>query len=95
VYAVPNCPSEKISLDFPRPVSMCALMPRHPQPTHRALVVALCLEVGRIMEDESVAFALPLPTPHEKIAERLVIARQAGEDIAALAVAAQVLLRRG
>ena len=47
------------------------------------------------MEDESTALALVLPASATLVDKRLAPARQAGEDIAALAAAAQVLLRRG
>ena len=74
---------------------MCALMPSYPQPTHRDLIASLCLEAGRIMEDESVALALTLLTSLKSLAERLATILQAAEDIAALAAAAKVILRRG
>ena len=47
------------------------------------------------MEDESTTMALALPASAGLAAERLAAARQAGEDIATLAAAAQALLRRG
>ncbi|MDP3676490.1 MAG: hypothetical protein Q8R44_15560 [Novosphingobium sp.] len=62
---------------------------------HHELIASLCLEAGRIMEDESPALALTLPGSTTGIAVQLATARQAGEDIATLAAAAQVLLRRG
>lgn len=62
---------------------------------HLNLIAGLCLEAGRIMEDESPSLALTLPASTTLTAERLATAQQAGEDIAALAAAAQVLLRRG
>ena len=67
-----------------------------PHPTRDCLdvIAGLCLEAGRIMEDGSPDMALTLPESTTKIAERLASARQAGEDITALAAAAQVLLRR-
>lgn len=74
---------------------MCARMPPHPSPEHLDLIAGLCLEAGRIMEDESPALALILPESAVSIAERVVRIRQAGEDIAALSAAAQVVLRRG
>ena len=73
---------------------MCAPMSTQPPSTSRELIASLCLEAGRIMEDESVALALSLQTSTTSIAERLGIARRAGEDITTLVVAAQVLLRR-
>ena len=74
---------------------MCGPMPQQPPCPNQDLVAALCLEAGRIMEDESVALALTLPTSSASIAQRLEAAREAGNDIAALIAAAQVLLRRG
>ena len=75
---------------------MCPHMPpRDPNREHLDLIASLCLEAGRIMEDESPALALRLPGSTTLTAERVERARQAGEDIAALAAAAQVLLRRG
>ena len=65
-----------------------------PQP-HHELIASLCLEAGRIMEDDSPALALTLQESVVSIAERVAMIRQAGEDIAALAAAAQVVLRRG
>ena len=47
------------------------------------------------MEDESVALALTLLTSLKSLAERLATILQAAEDIAALAAAAKVILRRG
>ncbi len=87
--------TEKLHLDFPRAASMCVLMPQHPQLIRRDPISAICLEAGRIMEDESVALALTLPTSLRSLAECLATVHVAGEDIAALAAAAQVLLRRG
>ena len=75
---------------------MCPRMPpRDPNREHLDLIASLCLEAGRIMEDESPALALRLPASATLSAGRLTSALQAGEDIAALAAAAQVLLRRG
>ena len=74
---------------------MCAPMPQLPPCPNQDLVAGLCLEAGGIMEDESVALALTLPTSATSIAKRLEAARTAGDDIAALIAAAQVLLRRG
>ena len=62
---------------------------------HLHLIAGLCLEAGRIMEDESPALALILPKSTTKIAEHFATIRQAGDDIADLAAAAEVLLRRG
>lgn len=74
---------------------MCTDMQRDPPHSHHEIIASLCLEAGRIMEDESPAMALVLPGATALINERLAAARQAGEDIATLAAAAQVLLRRG
>jgi Flp pilus assembly CpaF family ATPase len=49
------------------------------------LVQRLCLEPGRIMEDESPALAMALPADGYRLAATVARARQAGEDIAALA----------
>ena len=73
---------------------MCPHMP--PLPLHESpnLIAGLCLEAGSIMEDESAALALTLPNSEALIAERVAKIRQAGEDIAVLGAAAQVVLRR-
>jgi hypothetical protein len=84
----------KLRLDFKDEASMGAFMSTPPPSANLDLIAGLCLEAGRIMEDESVALALTLPTSTGSIAERLERTRQAGEDIVALAAAAQVLLRR-
>ena len=93
--AAQSCRAEKLRLDFADEVSMCPHMPPpDPNREHLDLMASLCLEAGRIMEDESPALALTLPESTTEIAVQLATARQAGEDIAALAAAAQVLLRR-
>lgn len=46
------------------------------------------------MEDQSPALAMQLPSNVEDIAARLECLRKAGEDIATLATAAEVLFRR-
>lgn len=61
---------------------------------YRDLIQHLCVEAGRIMEDESPELALNLPASQSAIATRLEAMSQAGSDIAALAAAAEVLLRR-
>lgn len=58
------------------------------------LIARLCLEAGRILEDVSPAMAMTLPETPDGIAARITAARQAGEDIASLALAAEVLARR-
>lgn len=58
------------------------------------LVSEILLEAGRIMEDVSPDLALRLPLTPGLIIERLTSARQAGDDIAQLVAAAQVLQRR-
>lgn len=68
-------------------------MPSDP-PDARVLVQLLCLEAGRIMEDDSVDVALTLPGAPSEVEARLAAIRHAGEDIATLAAAAQVLWRR-
>ena len=60
---------------------------------HR-LISELQLEAGRIMEDVSPILALRFPLESGLILERLKSARQAGDDIAQLVAAAQVLQRR-
>ena len=60
----------------------------------RELISALLLEAGRIMEDASPDLALRLPLRLEAINQRLASARQAGQDIAQLVAAAEVLQRR-
>ncbi len=60
---------------------------------HR-LISELILEAGRIMEDVSPDLALQLPLESGLIFERLTSAREAGDDIAQLVAAAQVLQRR-
>lgn len=86
--------TEKLRLDFALKASMCTGMQLDPPHQHHKVIASLCLEAGRIMEDESTDLALTLPASAASIAVRLATARQAGEDIAALAAAAQVLLRR-
>lgn len=58
------------------------------------LLSQLCLEAGRIMEDASPELALRLPTNSRAIQDRLHRARSAGDDIATLIAAAEVLHRR-
>lgn len=60
----------------------------------RELISVLVLEAGRIMEDASPDLALRLPTDGVAINQRLASARQAGQDIAQLVAAAEVLQRR-
>jgi hypothetical protein len=59
------------------------------------LIQQLCLEAGRLMEDSSVEAAHAAPALPIEINARLARLRQAAEDIAALAAAAEVLNRRG
>ena len=65
-----------------------------PNPDIHRLISELILEAGRIMEDVSPELALRLPFESGLILERLTGARQAGDDIAQLVAAAQVLQRR-
>lgn len=58
------------------------------------LISGLCLEAGRIMEDASPELAFRLPTETRAIHDWLDRARSAGEDIAKLIAAAEVLHRR-
>ena len=73
---------------------MCADMQIDPLHQNCELIASLCLEAGRIMEDDSVDLALTLPGAPSEVEARLAATRQAGEDIATLAAAAQVLWRR-
>lgn len=91
---VQSCPAEKLLLDFANETSMCGGMPTSLTREQFDLITGLCLEAGRLMEDESPALALTLPESTTAIAVQLATARQAGEDISTLAAAAQVLLRR-
>jgi hypothetical protein len=61
---------------------------------HADLISGLCLEAGRIMEDESPALAMQLQDNAEVIRALVESARSAGQDVVALASAAEVLLRR-
>jgi hypothetical protein len=65
-----------------------------PRSEFAELIARLCLEAGRIMEDESPTLAMRLPGTDDGIAARLTAVRQAGEDITSLALAAEVLARR-
>jgi hypothetical protein len=58
------------------------------------LIAALCLAAGQIMEDASVTCAQVLPDQGSRRSARIRRLRQAGEDIAALLAAAEVLDRR-
>ena len=69
-------------------------MPEDPTRDLHDVISGLCLEAGRIMENESPALALTLPQGSSEIAHRISAVRQAGDDIASLATAAEVLLRR-
>lgn len=86
----PYC--EKLRLDLTGAVGMCPDMSEDPGIAE--LVQRLCLEAGRIMEDESPALAMAQPTSSDRLAARLIRAREAGEDIAALVAAAEVIARR-
>lgn len=54
----------------------------------------MCLEAGRIMENESPALAMTLPSTLAELEARLATMRRAGEDILMLAIAAEAVLRR-
>lgn len=86
--------SRKLGLDFVGVEGMCPDMVDGSQSDFAALVQRLCLEAGRIMEEESPALAMALPRLGDDIAARLACARQAGEDIAALMAAAEVFAKR-
>jgi hypothetical protein len=64
------------------------------KPVATQLVVELCLAAGLILEDASVACAQVLPKRGPGRRARVQSLRQAGEDIAALLSAAEVLNRR-
>jgi len=58
------------------------------------LIQALLLGAGRLMEDESVPLALPLPDDPALIAARAARLHQVAADLLALATAAQTLAGR-
>ena len=78
------------------PWQRACVAPMPDEPTHELLelISGLCLEAGRIMENESPALALTLPPGSTDIGHRLAAVPQAGDDIPSLATAADVLLRR-
>jgi hypothetical protein len=84
----------KLRLDFLRGASMCVLMPKGPCTADSDLIAALCLEAGRIMENESVTCALAIPSADQELIGRLDQIAKAAADIAVLAAAAQVVHRR-
>ena len=73
---------------------MCRGMESEHEIARKDLIAQLCLEAGRIMEDESLRCALALPTHEHAQTDYLGRIARAGEDIAKLAAAAQVLHRR-
>lgn len=64
------------------------------EPVDQALSL-LSVAIGAIMEDEEVAAVSTLPPGADKRRARIAALGLAGRDIAALAAAAEVLLRRG
>jgi hypothetical protein len=66
----------------------------HSEPADQALAL-LSVAIGAIMEDEEVAAVSALPPGADERRARFVALGLAGRDIAALAAAAEVLLRRG
>lgn len=84
----------KLWLDFRASASMLPAMPNSPHDAGTDLIAALCLEAGRIMEDDSVVCALALPASHGEMTARLERLAQASDDITKLVAAAQVMLRR-
>lgn len=58
------------------------------------IIQQLCVTAGSIMEDASVAAVSQLAATADKRYAHLLALRQAGEDIAALLAAAEVLMRR-
>lgn len=69
-------------------------MPHLPSPERVDAISHLCLDASRIMEDDSPALVLRLPSTAAEIEAPLATVRRAGEDLVALAKAAEVLLRR-
>jgi hypothetical protein len=65
-----------------------------PSDAARKLINSLYVEAGRIMEDASPELALRMPTEGNDVDDRLKRGRLAGEDIAKLIAAAEVLRRR-
>ena len=86
--------TEKLRLDFVGVVGTCPDMVDDSHSEFAVLVQRLCLEAGRIMEDESPTLAMSLPRSGDGIAARMACIRKAGEDIAALIGAAEVIARR-
>lgn len=83
---------KKLRLDLVGVVGTCPDMTDDLDSKCTALVQRLCLEAGRIIEDESPGDrASQVRRPN---AVTLTCARQAGEDIAALIAAAEVVARR-
>jgi hypothetical protein len=85
----------KLHIDFPLNSSMCARMDVDASPTDwQEIIVQLCLEAGRLMEDTSDELARALPAESHTLDQRLQTAREAADDITALLAAAQTLRRR-
>lgn len=85
---------KKLRLDFTGGIGTCRAMADNPRSEFAELIAHLCLEAGRIMEDVSTTMAMRLPETTDGIDARITRVRQAGEDIATLAMAAEVLARR-
>jgi len=84
----------KLDIDFRGAAGMVVGMAHDLATDVAYLIGQLCLEAGRIMEDDSIEQALILPLDATDRAQRLDRLHQSGRDIAALAAAAQVLHRR-
>ena len=63
--------------------------------TARQIIEHLCLAAGQLMEDNSIAAALSMPTASEERQLRVQQLQVAGRDIHFLVGAAEVMLRRG
>lgn len=57
------------------------------------LIAALCLRAGALMEDRSVELVESLSDDLALIERRIVLIEQAGQDLAAFALAARALVR--
>lgn len=85
-------PLEMLALDLPAQPSMC--VPVKDINGQRGLIAALLLEAGCVMEDESVSLVSALPTEVASVEARIALLAQVAADLAALANAASVILRK-
>lgn len=86
--------AEKLRLDFRKRRTTVSGMPPPLDQATADLIMQMCLEAGCIMENESTELAMVLPSSMSEIADRIARVREAGADILALAVSAEVILRR-